>query len=142
MLMRDSLSRGRADPGRPALEGAARRAWAETRTDGRTYDHAAKPSGRPDVCAQDPREDRLVNAVVALVLSSFAGFTSAVLAAILGSGLLIAMLVYLGVSVAGMVARGVVETVGPGGQVRSATAGTVGRGPVGNRPPRESIPPR
>lgn len=52
--------------------------------------------------ADDLREVRLVDGVVVLILSSFAGFCSAIFAAILGSGVFMAFLIYLGVSFLGL----------------------------------------
>ena len=54
------------------------------------------------VDADDLREARFVNGAVALIMSSFAGFCSAIFAAILGSGIFMAFLIYLGVSFLGL----------------------------------------
>jgi len=70
---------------------------------GREHGHLAAPTSltMSGEAANDRGEAPGPNVTVAVVLSSLVGFVTAVFAAILGSGVLAAVLIYLGIAVAG-----------------------------------------
>jgi len=98
MLTKESLQEARQSAKRSAPAMNSRRARATGQPAGHFRDLPLTP---PDEYAGDRREEPFPNLAIALILSSMAGFTIAVFAAIVGSGHLNAILIYLGVSVAG-----------------------------------------